>query len=268
MMQVIWAMLLRDLRHEASYKLAFLMQLLGSFHVFVLFLFLSRMFTGLPVQSLQKYGGSYFPFVLTGIAVQHYLFIALNTFSGQLREAQMMGTFEAVLVCPVPVPVYLAGSVLFSFVLNTFHIVIFLLAGALMGVFRLSVGQLPQLALVLGLSAATFSSIGILTASYCVVFKKGNPVAWLLTISSSLLGGVYFPCTVLPQWLQSVSAWVPMTHCLEALRGTLLLGKDLRGIEGSLAILGIWSLVGLPLSGLTFLWAVRRGKRTGSLGHY
>jgi ABC-2 type transport system permease protein len=226
------------------------------------------MFTGLPIQSLQVYGGSYFPFVLTGIAVQHYLFIALNTFSGQLREAQMMGTFEAVLVCPVPLPIYLAGSVLFSFVLNTFHIVIFLLAGALLRVFTLSMSQLPQLMLVLGLSAATFSSIGILTASYCVVFKKGNPVAWLLTISSSLLGGVYFPSTVLPHWLQRVSTWVPMTHCLDALRGTLLQGKGMNGIEGSLAILGIWSLVGLPLSSLMFLLAVRRGRRMGSLGHY
>ena len=268
MIHALWAMLLRDIRHEASYKLAFLMQLLGSFHVFLLFLFLSRMFTGLPVQSLQKYGGSYFPFVLTGIAVQHYLFIALNTFSGQLREAQMLGTFEAVLVCPIPLPVYLAGSVLFSFVLNTFHILVFLLAGALMGVFPLSAGQLPQLALVLGFSAATFSSIGILTASYCVVFKKGNPVAWLLTISSSLLGGVYFPASVLPHWLQTISAWVPMTHCLNALRGTLLQGKDLHGIGGSLTILGVWSLVGLPMSGLTFLLAIRRGRRTGTLGHY
>jgi ABC-2 type transport system permease protein len=267
-MRAIWAMLLRDLRHEASYKLAFLMQLLGSFHVFLIFLFLSRMFTGLPIQSLQNYGGSYFPFVLTGIAVQHYLYLALNTFSGQLREAQMMGTLEAVLVCPVPLPLFLAGSLLFSFVLNTFHIAIFLLAGALIGAFPLSVGQLPQLALVLGLSAGTFSSIGVLTASYCVVFKKGNPIAWFLTLSSSLLGGVYFPTSVLPHWLQIASAWVPMTHCLEALRGTLIQGKGLLGIEGSLIVLGIWAVVGLPLSGLTFMWAVSRGRHTGSLGHY
>jgi hypothetical protein len=48
----------------------------------------------------------------------------------------------------------------------------------------------------------------------------------------------------------------------------LLQGKGMNGIEGSLAILGIWSLVGLPLSSLMFLLAVRRGRRMGSLGHY
>jgi ABC-2 type transport system permease protein len=267
-MRVLWAILLRDLRHEASYKLAFLMQLAGSFHLFLLFFFLSRMFAGLPVQSLMNYGGSYFPFVLTGIAVQHYLFIALTTFSGQIREAQMMGTLEATLACPVPLPAYLAGSVLFSFVLNTFHIVLFLLAGVLVGAFHVSFGQVPPLLLVLGLSATTFSSIGILTASYCIVFKKGNPVAWLLTIASSLVGGVYFPSSVLPGWLRSLAAWVPMTHCLAGLRGILLQGKGMSDISGSLAILGIWSLVGLPLSGFTFRLAVGRGYRTGSLGHY
>ena len=265
---MLWALLLRDIRHEMSYKLSFLMQLAGSLHVFLIFLFLSRLFTGLPIRSLQNYGGSYFPFVLTGIAVQQYLYIALNTFSGQLREAQLVGTLEAVMVCPVPLPVYLLGSVFYAFILNTFHIVAFLLLGMLAGGLQVSWAQIPSLMLVLLLSAAAFSCIGILSASYCVLFKKGNPLAWLLTVSSSLLGGVYFPNIVLPPWLQSVSAWVPMTHCLEALRGILLQGKGLGGIASPLGILLLWSLGGIPLSCLCFGWAMRRARQTGSLGHY
>jgi len=145
---MIWAILLRDLRHETSYKSAFLMQLAGSVYLFFLFLMLSRMFTGLPIQSLRSYGSDYFPYVLTGIAVQQYLYIAMNTFSGQLREAQLMGTFEAVMVTPVPLPVYLTGSLLFSFLINTFHIGVFLVLGVLAGAFSLPWVRIPSVLLV------------------------------------------------------------------------------------------------------------------------
>lgn len=263
---MIWAILLRDLRHETSYKSAFLMQLAGSVYLFFLFLMLSRMFTGLPIQSLRSYGSDYFPYVLTGIAVQQYLYIAMNTFSGQLREAQLMGTFEAVMVTPVPLPVYLTGSLLFSFLINTFHIGVFLVLGVLSGAFSLPWVRIPSVLLVLLLSAGAFSSIGVLSASYCIVFKKGNPVAWMIAVTSALFGGVYFPSALLPAWLQGVPFWIPMTHCLEALRGVLLQSKGPSDIFSSLLVLAAWTLVGLPLAGLAFHWAVQRGRKTGSLG--
>jgi len=268
MIRMLWALLLKDLRHEASYKLSFVMQLASTLYVFLLFLFLSRLFVGVSIISLKNYGGNYFPYVLTGIAVQQYLYITLNSYAGQLREAQLTGTFESVMVCPVPLLVYLAGSVNFTFILNTFHILIFLILGTLLGGLHIAWSQLPLLIFVLLISALAFSCIGIFSASYCVIFKKGNPLAWLLTVSSALLGGVYYPKSVLPLWLQGVADWVPMTHCLEALRGVILQGKGLAGISGPLSILALWSLVGIPVSYFTFRWAVQRGRQTGSLGHY
>jgi len=268
MIRILWALLLRDLRQEASYKASFVMQVAGTFHVFLIFLFLSKLVSGAAIGALQNYGGSYFPYVLTGLAIQYYLYTALNTYAGQLRESQLTGTFEMVMACPVPLPLYLAGSVLFSFILNTFHVFIYLLLGMLAGSIRLAWSQVPLLLLVLLFTASAFSSLGIVSAAYCVVFKKGNPLAWLLAVSSSLLGGVYFPKAVLPHWLGRVAAWVPMTHALDALRGVVLQGRGLAGILGSLSILALWSLVGLPLGCLAFMWAVQRGRRTGSLGHY
>lgn len=268
MMRMLWALLRRDLWNEASYKLSFLVQLAGNLHVILVFLFLARMLKGAPISSLARYGGAYFPYVLTGVAIQQYLYTALNTYSGQLREAQLVGSFEAVMVCPVPLPIYLLGSAFFAFILNTLHVFVYLGLGVLLGGFRFPPAHLPLLALVLLVSALAFSGLGIFAAAYCVLFKKGNPLAWLLTIVSSLLGGVYFPSAVLPPWLRAVAAWVPTTHCLEAMRGVLLEGKGLAGVAGPLGLLALWALVGVPLGCLGFAWAVRRGRRQGTLGTY
>ena len=34
-----------------------------------------------------------------------------------------------------------------------------------------------------------------------MILKKGDPVGWLFTSLSALLGGLYFPISVLPEWL-------------------------------------------------------------------
>jgi len=264
---MLWAFLLRDLRHEASYKVSFAMQLLGSVHLLLLFFFLSRFLGDTAATTAQAYGSSYFPFVVTGLAVQQYLYLALNNFSGQLREAQLTGTFEAVMVCPVPLPLYLMGSALFAFVLNTIHILVFLGMGHFLGA-AFPLRELPAVMLVLVLSAVAFSSLGIFAASYIVIFKKGNPLAWVFLLSSSLLGGVYYPVTMLPGWVQKLAVLVPMTHCLNGLRGLMNQHAGLGGIAPSLLGLIAWISVGLPASGLCFAWAVRIGRKRGSLGQY
>jgi ABC-2 type transport system permease protein len=137
-----------------------------------------------------------------------------------------------------------------------------------LGGLRFPWGQIPLLLLVLFLTAAAFSAIGILSASYCVLFKKGNPLALVLALASSLLGGVYFPSDVLPHWLASLCAWVPMTPCLVALRGVLLQGKGLVEVARPMAILGVWGLAGIPLACLCFTWAVARARQKGTLGQY
>lgn len=266
-MRLLGAFLLRDLRHEWSYKLSFLMQLVGTLHVLLIFFLLARLFGDATPARLLSYGGKYFPFVLMGVAVQQYLLLSLNTYSGQLREAQLTGTFEVVLASPVPLPAYLAGTSLFAFLLNTFHVFVYLGAGWFLGVtFPLS--QLPLVLLVLVLSAAAFSTFGILSASYIVLYKRGNPLAWIFTLSSSLLGGVYYPVSILPDWVQHVSRLLPMTHCLEALRGLLLMNAGFREIAPALLGLGLWALIGLPISYACFAVAIRKGREKGTLGFY
>lgn len=267
MNRTLWAFFKRDLLNESSYRLAFLMQLLGSVHVVLIFFFISKMLGGARLENIARYGGNFFQFVILGVAVQQYLYTAINGFSGQMREAQLTGTLEAILVCPVQLRSYVAGSIAFSFVMNLVHVGVYLSLGALFGA-AIPPARLPAITLVMLLSAFAFASFGILSAAYIVLFKKGNPLAWVVTLASSLLGGVYYPVSTLPDWLQGLSRLVPMTHCLEALRAAARPEVALATLASSLLALAAWVAVGLPLAYSGFAWAVKRARRTGSLGQY
>ena len=186
---IIPAFLRRDILNEISYKLSFLLQLLGIFPVVLMFFFLSRLVGSTISGPLQPYGGSYFPFVLIGLAVQNYLTLSLSRFSGSLRESQLSGTLEAVLATPVRLPSFLIGSTAYSFVFNALRIFLYLAVGSLLFDVHFNWARLPAALGVICLTIAAFSSLGIFSAGFIMLFKRGDPINWGFNVISWLLGG-------------------------------------------------------------------------------
>ena len=262
------AFLLRDLIEAASYKLAFVMQLAGIFFSVLTFYFLSQLFGQGVSPYLKPYGGDYFAFVLIGIAFANYLGVALRSFSSQIRTAQVMGTLEAMLVTQTEIPTIILSSSLYSFIFTSFQVVIYLLLGSLL--FGVNMGQANLVAalLILLLTIISFSAIGIISASFVMVFKRGDPLAWLFGSASILFGGVYYPIAILPGWLEKVAYLLTITYSLEGMRLALLKGHSLNALLPNLLALSIFTLVLLPLSIMSFQWAVRKAKLQGTLTHY
>jgi ABC-2 type transport system permease protein len=107
-----------------------------------------------------------------------------------------------------------------------------------------------------------------LAAAFILKFKRGNPIAWLMASLGELFGGVYFPTTILPEWMQKISNWMPMTHALSALRQSLLAGATIDQISSHLIFLGVFTVVIWPIGIGAFQLALKASQRDGSLGHY
>jgi ABC-2 type transport system permease protein len=121
---------------------------------------------------------------------------------------------------------------------------------------------------VLSLTVLTLSGIGILSACFIMVFKRGSPINFLFGSLSSLLGGVYYPVEVLPGWLQTLARLFPLTYSLEAMRRALLAGAGLAKLGLQIAVLSGFAVALLPLSLIAFRQAVQQAKRDGSLTHF
>ncbi|MEA2014576.1 MAG: ABC transporter permease, partial [Thermodesulfobacteriota bacterium] len=148
------------------------------------------------------------------------------------------------------------------------RIFIYLGVGALLFHVHFNWARLPAALAVICLTIAAFSSLGIFSAGFIMLFKRGDPVNWGFNVISWLLGGVYYPVSILPLWLQKVASIIPMTHSLEALRLILLTDQGLSGLSDHLLVLGLWAVIGLPLSLLCFRAALNRARILGTLGHY
>lgn len=264
----VWAFVKRDFLQNASYRLNFAVSLVGILLSCLTFFFLSKLIPAASVPTLAPYGGEYFPFALVGIAFYSFLGVGLQSLADSISRAQMTGTLEALLVTPTPVTVVILASTVFSFLFAAARVVLYLLFGALFFGVRLDRANLPAAALVFALSIASFTAIGMLSAAFVMVFKKGSPPGWVFGGVSTLFGGVIFPVESLPGWMQPASAVLPITYALEAMRRSVLMGAGLNEIRRELVLLALFAAVLLPAGVAAFRLAIRRAKRTGTLVQY
>ncbi len=262
------AFLLRDLRQTVSYKFAFLLDVASIFFSAATFYFVSKLFGQSTTLQLEEYGGEYFPFVLIGIAFSTYQTVGLTSFSQSLRQEQYMGTLESVLSSPIRISTFLMGSALWDFAYATLEVAFYFIVGFLaFGLLLPNANILPALVSLL-LTLTTFMGLGILAAAFILLFKRGNPITWTIATASELLGGVYFPTKILPDWMKKISDWVPMSHALESLRATLLSGATFSQVGTHLAFLGVFTLVVWTVGIFAFQLALKKTQDDGSLGHY
>jgi ABC-2 type transport system permease protein len=258
----------RDFTVARSYRFAFLIEMFQALFGSASFYFLSRFVQSPTLQKSLPPGTTYFSFALVGIAFFDYLSVALSTFDSSLQEARQNGTLENLLVTQTSLPVILAGSSIYPFAWMSLHTAIYLGWGAILFGFPLQGANWLGALIVLAASVLAFSGLGILSAGYLLIFKRGNPVNWVILGLSSVVGGMMYPISVLPKWLQYVARLTPVTYSLEGMRAAILNHATLRELLPSIAGLLLFAAILLPVSFGIFSWALRRAKITGTLTHF
>ncbi|GAC1635749.1 MAG: ABC transporter permease [Candidatus Acidiferrum sp.] len=263
----LWLFFRRDLLIARSYRSPFFVEIVQALFGTAMFYYIARFVDSPELRQTLPQSGGYFSFSLVGFVFLDYLNSALDTFDRSLEEARDSGTLEHMLVTQTSLPAILTGSALYPFAATTLRIVVYIAWGALFFGFSLHAANWPAVVLVLLVSLLAFSGLGILSASYLLLFKRGNPAKWAFLGISGIAGGMLFPVSILPDWLQFFARLNPITYALDAMRAALLGSVPLREILRPLSELLVFAAILLPLGILAFSAALRRTKSTGTLAH-
>ncbi len=263
----IGAFVRRDWKIARSYRLQFVLDICAIPVALGLFYFLSRLIDGGRLPTDADLSQGYFAFAAVGLAVLRMAQTALNSFSSRLRSEQTTGTFETLLSSPVSSSVVVLGSATFDLLRATVGGVVTLLVAMLFGL-RLQLGVGTVLSILVGLPAliATFATVGVVVASFSVVFKQVTALLGMVTAVLALLAGVYFPVEILPGPLQALANVLPFTWGVDVLRAGLLRGEMAEGRR--LGLLVGFAVVSLPLALWLFGRAVDYARRRGTLTQF
>lgn len=264
------AFVVRDFQLALSYRLQFVFQVLQVLFAVTTLYFISKIFEGGAVTRYSEWSDPLAAWII-GLAFLNYFMTGFSSLANAIRQEQMQGTLEGVLMTPVSIPTFIAASSAYDFVSATFFSSLYLLFGWLFcgvqyrGNYLLALVFLVSTTLVL-------ASLGILSASFAIVFKRGDPFAILVATSSSLFSGVFFPTQLIGEYGGSIIGKIPralpFTYGLDGLRRVLIQGQTFEQVREPLFVLLTFLAVLLPFSVWVFSRAVRRAKREGSLIQY
>jgi ABC-2 type transport system permease protein len=267
----LWKILIlirRDFLEEFSYRLNFFLEIITIGVYSSIFFFVAKIFAGAPAPQLARYGGDYFSFVLIGLAFTGYMNTGLSAFTTTIRNEQLLGTLEVILSTPTPLSLIFSARLLWNFLYSSLHAALYFAFGIIFLKANYHAVNFAAIPLIMILSIAAFNSLGMISAGFILIYKRGDPLNALFGFAASLLGGVYFPVEIMPTVLQKAAAFIPVTYALRLMRDACIRGVSLRQLAPDLLILTALCAALVPAGFMFFAYAVRRTKRDGSLTHY
>jgi ABC-2 type transport system permease protein len=266
MISIAAAFIRRDFLIWASYRLAFLWQILGVIGMVGVVYFVGQYVGEGLTEPVQGLSVDYFDYLITGIAFTDVLTLGLGALPGTVSEGQKSGTLEAMLLAHFRLFAIIIYSSAFGLLLSLVRLTIY--AGMAVFVFGLwHKANMLSVMVIFLLSSIVFTCLGVLSASFTLVLKRGDPVVGIYGLLSALLGGVLFPVSILPAWIQPLSQFVPLFHALNGIRFALG-GATLAELQVEVMSLLIMVIIFFPLSIVIFRWAINRAKMEGSLVQY
>ncbi len=257
------AMMRRDLHVYLSYRTRLVSQVLTALFSLTLFYYVSRL---VHVDGFRS-PDAYFGFVVVGISLISVLYSSF-AIPELVRQELIAGTFDRLLLSPFGgIRSVIAMSLFplaYSFVLATITLT---LACVIFGL-QLDWSTAPLAIPVMFLVLLSFLPFGILFASLTVVVKQGNVgTTWVIALLS-IVGGLYFPVSLLPGWVQTVSRLQPFTAATTLLRHLLVNSPLGEAPETSLLKLAGFAAVLLPGAILILARAIGFGQRRGTIIEY
>jgi ABC-2 type transport system permease protein len=204
--------------------------------------------------------------LLIGAVVWSYLGLIFEIETETVAWERWEGTIEYTFMAPLSRPAHLLGMGAFAVfygVLRT--VLLFALVASMLDV-HFGNPDFAAATLVLAISSLSFVGIGMMTAVLPLVSpEKGTQLGFIAQGLLLVVSGVYYPVSVLPQWMQWLSVVSPATYTLEGARRAVIDGAGVAAIWGDIWPLIVIGVISIPLGLYVFSLGERYAKRHGRL---
>ena len=207
-------------------------------------------------------------YLLIGTSVWSYLSVTFDGITDMVTIERWEGTIEHTFMAPISRFTHMFGSCWYAVVHGLlFTFVQLILVAAF---FHLDLSQANYLTaiFVLVLGSVSFIGLGIAASVLPLLFtERGSQMSYIVKAVILLISGVYYPISILPDWMQPAARISPATYVLNGLRDALQHNAPIWSLTIWMSTwpLLISGLVSAPLGLWIFGIAERYAKRTGRL---
>ena len=165
--------------------------------------------------------------LLIGAVLWSYLGLVFEIVTETVAWERWEGTIEYTFMAPLSRPAHLLGMGAFAVVYGTLRtILLFVVVSYMLGV-HYGNANFAAAVVILAFSSISFVGIGMMTAVLPLISpEKGTQLGFIAQGMLLVVSGVYYPVTVLPQWMQWLATISPATYTLRGCRHAILGGQS------------------------------------------
>ncbi len=168
-------------------------------------------------------------------------------------ELKKMGILRRLSTTPLKVWQYFLSTMIGQAIIGLISLAI--MFAVAIGVFHLQVvGNWFELALFLVFGIVMILGIGLALGGWAKNERQVAPLANIIVFPMMFLSGTFFPRFLMPEWLQSISAFLPLTPIIDGIRLIATEGKHFIDILPQIGLIGVWMIVIYAIAFRVFRW--------------
>jgi ABC-2 type transport system permease protein len=204
--------------------------------------------------------------LLIGAVIWAYLGMIFEILTETVAWERWEGTIEYTFMAPLSRPVHLTGMGLFAVAYGLLQSALLFAVVAFFFDLSLPNANFAAALVVLAVASISFVGIGMMTSVLPLISpEKGTQLGFIAQGILLVVSGVYYPVTVLPEWMQWLATISPATYALEGVRDAILQGDGLAALADEIWPLLVIGAVSIPLGLAVFGLGERHAKRHGKL---
>ncbi|HEY7780665.1 MAG TPA: ABC transporter permease [Ktedonobacterales bacterium] len=205
-------------------------------------------------------------YLIIGTAIWSFVSVVFDNVTETVTIERWEGTIEYTFMAPVSRLTHMLGTCTFAIVHGLLLTVVQLVVVSLFFHLDISNVNWGACAVIMLVGSISFIGLGTMGAVLPLLYtERGAQMTYIIRAIMLLVSGVYYPITVLPNWLQPLSRISPATYVLEGLRTAIIHTKGAPPLWSDIWPLLICGVVSLPLGQAIFHAGERYAKRTGRL---
>lgn len=194
-----------------------------------------------------------FDYTLAGIIGFTILSLAIFGMANGFPADKKAGALRRLRATPLRASQLILGTALEYLLIGFLSVAIMFAVAILMFDFNIR-GDYLTLIIFLAISIFTMFGFGMAIGGWAKNENQSAPLSQLVAFPMIFLSGVFFPTYFMPQWLQSISQYLPLTPVVDGVRRITTENASLLSLGPELAIIAAWAVIIYTVAFRVFRW--------------
>jgi ABC-2 type transport system permease protein len=208
-----------------------------------------------PVVQTEELPGrdlGYIDFLVPGMLALTVMQLGLFSVAFGFVQLKRTGALRRLFATPTSPSYFLGAQVTSRLIIGEAQVLILLGVGLWFGLQL--VGSVLLLLAVAALGSTIFLAMGFGVAGWAKNEDQAAPVANLISLPMTFLSGVFFPREAMPDVLQRITDFLPLTYLANALRAITNEGAGVTDISQDLLGMAVWAVISFVIAVRLFRW--------------